>query len=208
MHYPHDREERKTLYSSLIDHVHSDLFLESVAALVLGVLITLTAIIDSLFLHTKEQIAPLSWLLVWTLCFLAVSLSAFLLPKLLPSHKQRKLYGIKRSFVIKNTFPTLLLGSVTCWSIGISSSQHLPTAASLACIFYALTLFSRTGYSMPSLKYYAISIAVLGMSFLVLLMRHTELVILPQHVANLFLIVGLGLPSIAFGAWKSFIKRD
>jgi len=206
MHYPHEREERKQLFSTLVDNAQQDLLFVSYARVILGSLFVTIALGISVFYGTHATISPALWLTFWSISLGCICLLLFALPLLMPRQKGRKLYGIKREFVIKNMFPSILTGLAVFWVIGLSH-LGLSYAAALLGIFFAHTLHSLHTFSMPSIKNHSIITAILSMTLLVVLSRHNTFPLAQHHTANLILVITIGLPSIAVGGWHLVLKK-
>jgi len=206
MHYPHEREERKQLLSALVDQAQKDHFLINICTLFFGFLVIIGAVLHSLFVYPNNATIVI-WLAYWTTMFLVGTITIFALPKLLPKEKSRKVYGIKRAFLFKNAFPPSLIGIIIFWTIGSNSTSSLPTAAALIGIFYALIHFSLSNFSLPSVRYLAVACSVISMALLVILRRHNDIPLDLHHLANMMLILNIGIPSVAFGGWNVVIRK-
>ena len=201
MLYPHEREERKALFATLIEESRVGLGLKPIATALMGVCVAAFAVLNSSILQPSAEASAFIWGAMW---FAFFCIQSFLI-LLLPLFTKQKVWGIKRGFVIKQLLPPFVVGQFVCLLL---AHQGLPAiAASCWILFYAIGCISISTFCPPSWKNYSASMLIIGLSTLVVTARHTDFPIYPHHLANIILIAGIALPSLAFAGWKLLVKR-
>ena len=200
MHYPHEREERCELLSQLVHNTQSfQPFLGGVAILI-GFLTTATALLDSILIHPNSA-SGVIWGGLWTLHVLAcVTLTLLIVIK-----KNRRFLTRRQRLILKSITPALICGVAFQWIL--ASTDQFTLAASILTICYGLSILSMQMILLPAIKNLAIAGIIISLSLSVVLMRHEELPAAPHQIADIFLILSIGLPHIAFGFWQALLRR-
>lgn len=206
MQYPHEREERQQLLTALVADSHESFKHLIACTFVTGVFICALSLASSFLFHTAAETSKLAWVLYWNLGIFCTASILFFLPLFL-HRENKKLWGIKRSFVIKSLIPPLLtgllLGNITLFQ---ASEHYLFTPLLWACGL-ALSLFSLAPFSLAAVRNLAVVILTLALSTSILALRHSEPSFVPHQLANLSLLICVGLPCLVFSLFKILLKK-
>ena len=209
MHYPHEREERKQLLSALIEDAQSNQFGYVLTTFLTGIFICAAALIQSLLTKDVQEISSGIWVSIWFFCFLLISLLLFFYPVILPSKYKKRLWGIKRSFIIKTTLPYLISSFLIGAVLAVGPNSNYILTSLTWSMGYALSLLSLSPFNLPYLGRLATAILILVLSIAILSTRQipVELEVAAHHWGNIIMIITLGIPCIAMSLWALLIKK-
>lgn len=207
MHYPHEREERQQLLTALVDDAQGNFINLVTSIFVTGFFVCLLSLLSSFVFHSSTDTSKLAWFFYWNTGMLLCSILIFLLPKLQPRRTNRKLIGLKRGFVIHKIIPSLLtsllLGNIALFQ----AAEHFLLAPIIWSCGYALSLLSLSTFHLTAIKNLAICILILSLSAAIIALRHYDPAFVPHQIANLTLLVCVGLPCLLFSLFKILLKK-
>jgi hypothetical protein len=206
MHYPHEREEQKQLFSALVEDSQKNFIPFLHAIFVVGFFSCAAALTSSLIAHTQPPTSAWSWLSFWILSIFLILLIVFYLPKITLLGHRRNLVGVKRGFIIKVTLPPLVYSSI----LGSIVALHLPERLFLTAVIwsggYAISLLAILPFNLPAIKNLALAIVSLSLGIALVSLRHSP-EILPHHLANITILLAISIPCISFSLFFLVLKR-